>query len=189
MEIEKIIDFLQTETLSATFTPKGLKYLSLHTDLGDQLINLRLINEKQDKEESQEDQEGQDPMVKMLIQETQNFLETGKHGMPLDLTAFTPFQQNVFAAVSKLDPGRIVTYKGIAEILGKPGAAQAVGTAIAKNPVSYFLPTHRVLPQKGIGICRSGAGHLREKLLAHEGHDLSQLRGNYMCTRKKCCME
>jgi len=118
-----------------------------------------------------------------------NFIETGRHDMPLDLSDFTAFQQSVFEAVSRVEPGKIVTYKGIAEILGKPGAAQAVGSAVAKNPVSYFLPTHRVLPQKGIGICRTGAGHLREKFLAHEGHDLSQLRGNYICTRKKCCME
>ena len=53
------------------------------------------------------------------------------------------------------------TYKGVAEILGKPGAAQAVGSAVTKNPVSYFIPTHRVLPKKGIGTCRSGAGPLR----------------------------
>ena len=109
--------------------------------------------------------------------------------MPLDLTTFTNFQQIVFGVVSRIEPGKIITYKGIAEILGKPGVAQAVGSAIAKNPVSYFLLTHRVLPQKGIGICRSGAGHLREKLLLHEGHDLSLLRGNYTCTRKKWCIE
>lgn len=109
--------------------------------------------------------------------------------MPLDLTTFTCFQQNVFEVASKIDPGKVVTYKIIAEILGKPGAAQAVGSAIAKNPVSYFLPTHRVLPKRGIGKCRSGAGYLREKLLALEGHDLSQLMGNYICARKKCCLE
>ena len=109
--------------------------------------------------------------------------------MPLDLADFTEFQQNVFRIVSNIEPGRIITYMGIAEILGKPGAAQAVGSAVARNPVSYFLPTHRVLPKKGLGICRSGAGYLREKLLEHEGHDLSKLRGNYVCTRKKCCSD
>ena len=74
-------------------------------------------------------------------------------------------------------------------MIGKPGAAQAVGSAVSKNPVSYFLPTHRIIPQKGIGTCKSGAGFLREKLLIHEGHDIEKLKGNYTCTRNKCCME
>ncbi len=179
MKIKKIIDFLETDILYVTFSSKGLKYLSLKSNQGDRCINLGLVDENLEP----------DPMVKSVIEETFNFIETGTHAMPLDLTAFTNFQQRVFEAVSKIEPGKVVTYKGIAEILGNPGAAQAVGSAIAKNPVSYFLPTHRVIPQKGIGICRTGAGHLREKFLAHEGHDLSQLKGNYVCTRKKCCME
>lgn len=179
MEVEQIIDFLETDTLSATFTSKGLKYLSLRPNQGVQCIELAFFDEKQEK----------DSMVRLVIEETQNFLKTGKHNMPLDLTSFTSFQQKVFDAVSRIEPGKIITYKGVAESLGKAGAAQAVGSAVAKNPVSYFLPTHRVLPQRGIGICRTGAGYLREKLLAHEGHDLSQLRGNYVCSRKKCCLE
>jgi len=183
MNIEKIIDFLETDKMSITFSPRGLKFLSLKADQGEVCIDLKLLSKEQAAGRPM------DPMIKTVIEETLNFIETGKQEVPLDLTAFTSFQQNVFAAVSKVKPGTVVTYKGIAEALGKPGAAQAVGSAIAKNPVSYFLPTHRVIPQKGIGICRTGAGHLREKFLAHEGHDLAKLRGNYVCTRKKCCME
>ena len=179
MTPEDIIDFLETDTLSATFSPSGLTYLSLKGNRGARSIDLGSFDGQQEP----------DPMIKMIIQETAGFLETGRHEMPLDLSDFTAFQQSVFEAVSKVEPGKITTYKGIAESLGNPGAAQAVGSAVAKNPVSYFLPTHRVLPQRGIGICRTGAGYLREKLLVHEGHDLSQLRGNYICTRRKCCME
>lgn len=179
MAAETMIDFLETETISVTFSPTGLKYLSLRADKGGQNIDLRLVGKKQEE----------NPIESLIIKETMNFLETGKHGMPLDLSAHSGFQQRVFQAVSTIEPGQVITYKGIAEMLGQPGAAQAVGNAVAKNPVSYFLPTHRVLPRKGIGICRSGAGHLREKLLVREGHDLSRLQGNYTCTRKKCCRE
>lgn len=179
MELDEAIDFLQTDTLSATFTTLGLKYLSLRHRRGEEQINLReYIGKKQ-----------RNPRINLLISETLRFLNTGSHAMPLDLTAFTDFQQRVFEAVSRVEPGIVTTYKGIAEKLGSPGAAQAVGSAVAKNPVSYFLPTHRVLPQRGIGICRTGAGYLREKLLEHEGHDLTRLRGNYLCTRKKCLLE
>ncbi len=178
MEIREIIKLLGTDTLSATFSPEGLKFLSLRPERGDMSINL-----------APSDMAEEDYLVKQVIGETLRFFETGRHEMPLDLKDFTSFQQSVFEAVRKIEPGRIITYKGIAEMLGKPGAAQAVGSAVAKNPVSYFLPTHRVLPLRGIGICRSGAGHLREKLLILEGHDLSKLKGNYVCNRKKCCME
>jgi O-6-methylguanine DNA methyltransferase len=179
MQVNKIIDFLETDTISVTFSSHGLKYLSLKNNSGVEHIDLK--NFSKENEEN--------PMIYLLIKETLNFLETGTHNMILDLTDFTPFQQTVFAAVSKISVGNICTYKGLAEALGKPGAAQAVGSAVAKNPVSYFIATHRVLPQKGIGICRSGAGFLREKLLTLEGHDVDKLRGNYVCKRKKCCME
>ena len=178
MEIDKIIDFLETDTLSVTLSSVGLKYLSLKGDKGEEVININSID-KEDKNSKEY----------LLVKETFNFLETGSHNMVLDLTGFTPFQQNVFRAVSEIKRGSILSYKDVAEMIGSKGAAQAVGSAVAKNPVSYFLPTHRVLPKKGIGICKSGAGFLREKLLILEGHDVEKFKGNYFCERKKCCME
>lgn len=179
MTIGEMIEFLETDTLSYEMSPGGLRYLSLRIRPGLSFIDLRAVGPKPTKEPDEE----------TIIGETLSFLETGKHAMPLDLSGFTEFQREVFRAVSSIESGEIITYKGIAEKLGKPGGAQAVGNAVAKNPVSYFLPTHRVIPQKGIGICRTGAGYLKEKLLAREGHDLSKLRGNYVCTREKCCQE
>ncbi|NMB42213.1 MAG: methylated-DNA--[protein]-cysteine S-methyltransferase, partial [Firmicutes bacterium] len=145
INVQKIIDFLVTDIFSVTFSSKGLKFLSLKADRGAKNIDLNFLKKEQE-------QRSMDSMVKKVLEETLNFIETGKHDMSLDLTAFTSFQQSVFDVVSKIEPGEVITYKGIAEILGKPGAAQAVGSAVAKNPVSYFLPTHRVIPQKGIGI-------------------------------------
>ncbi len=118
-----------------------------------------------------------------------NFLETGTHNMPLDLSNLTLFQQKVLNAISEIGPGHVFSYKEVGEIIGKPGAAQAVGSATSKNPVSYFIPTHRVLPKIGIGICKSGAGYLREKLLILEGHDIEKLKGNYICKVNKCHLE
>lgn len=178
MTAEEIANFFETDTFSVTFSPRGLQYLSLKSKKGTRLIELMLI-----------EKHGPDPESKLIIDETRNFLQTGRHKMPLDLTAFTDFQQSVFRAVGEIEPGTVAFYGDVAAAIGNPGAARAVGSTVTKNPVSFFLPTHRVLPRKGIAICRTGAGHLREKLLAHEGHDLSKLRGNYICTRKKCCLE
>lgn len=165
MDISNIIEFMETDKLSVTFSADGLKYLSLKGNEGEEIIDLKKFNK-----------ENENPIVNLLIRETINFLETGNHNMILDLKGYTAFQQMVFDAVGKINVGDICTYKELAEKLGKPKAARVVGSAIAKNPVSYFIPTHRVLPQKGIGECRSGAGYLREKLLVHEGHDINKLR-------------
>ncbi len=179
MHVKEIIDLLETDTLSFTFSANGLEYLSLKSNDGNENIDLRSFSMENE----------QDPRKCLLVKETLNFLETGAHNMLLDLTNLTLFQQTVFDAISKISVGNIYTYKEVAETLGKPGAAQAVGSAASKNPVSYFIPTHRVLPQKGIGICRSGAGHLRDKLLILEGHDIDKLRGNYVCKGKKCGLD
>lgn len=175
----EIIDFLETDVISFDFSDDGLKYLSLKDISVYEHINLNSINKEIECNQ----------VKKFIIDETISFLKTGSHNMILDFSDFTQFQQDVFNAVSKVKPGTICSYKGIGEMIGKPGAAQAVGSAVARNPVSYFLPTHRIVPQRGIGTCKSGAGFLKEKLLKHEGHEIEKLKGNYICTRNKCCME
>lgn len=168
MLLNEIIDFLETDTISFTFSDNGLKYMSLKSIDGEEIIDLRKFDK--DKE--------QNPKKSLIIKETLSFFNAGRHNMPLDLSAFTSFQQSVFNAVSKIPIGEIYTYKEIAIALENPDAARPVGNALAKNPVAYFIPAHRVLPKKGIGRCKSGAGFLRYKLLSLEGHDMNKLRGN-----------
>jgi O-6-methylguanine DNA methyltransferase len=177
MEIEEIIEFLKTDKLSFTFTAKGLKYLSLKNYDGEEIADLtKILNGQASLSHN----------ASLVIRETSFFLETGYHSLDLDLTELTPFQQAVLHEVSKVPPGKTFTYKNLAEAMGKPGAAQAVGSAISKNPVCYFIPSHRILPQKGLIICRSGVGHLREKLLKHEGHDIEKIGSKLICSGKNC---
>ena len=53
--------------------------------------------------------------------------------------------------------GETVTYGELAELAGRPGAARAVGTAMARNPVPFFVPCHRVVAAGGIGGYGGGA--------------------------------
>lgn len=167
MQIWRISQFLETDRLCFTFTPHGLKYLALQGNGGEQAVDLRENNPGA----------AQSPQKRLLLKETVKFIETGRHDLTLDLTELTDFQKAVFDQVRKITPGEIVTYGAVADRIGKPRAARAVGRAISKNPVSYFIPTHRVLPRRGLGRCISGAGYLRQKLLVHEGHDLLTLAG------------
>lgn len=67
---------------------------------------------------------------------------------PLDLHG-SAFQRGVWQALLEIPFGRTVTYGDIAEKIGRPKAARAVGSAVAANPVSLLVPCHRVLPVSG----------------------------------------
>ena len=62
---------------------------------------------------------------------------------------FTPFHEKVYSKLAKVKKGSTVTYKKMAEISGHPKAYRAVGSAMAKNPLVYIIPCHRVLKSDG----------------------------------------
>jgi AraC family transcriptional regulator of adaptative response/methylated-DNA-[protein]-cysteine methyltransferase len=63
--------------------------------------------------------------------------------------AGTPFQLKVWEALLKIPHGTLYTYRDIADLIDKPTASRAVGTAIGKNPVAYLIPCHRVIQTSG----------------------------------------
>ena len=68
--------------------------------------------------------------------------------LALDLRG-TNFQLKVWEALLRIPPGAVVSYGGLADALDKSGAARAVGSAVAANPVSYLIPCHRVIRKSG----------------------------------------
>lgn len=61
----------------------------------------------------------------------------------------TDFEVRVWETLLAIPFGRAATYSGIAERIGKPRAARAVGAAVGRNPVSFVVPCHRVLGRSG----------------------------------------
>ncbi len=61
----------------------------------------------------------------------------------------TNFQVQVWRALIRVPPGALVSYSAIAQAIGKPGAARAVGTAIADNAIALLIPCHRVVREDG----------------------------------------
>ena len=61
----------------------------------------------------------------------------------------SPFQLKVWEALLEIPEGTHTTYGRLAERIGHPGAARAVGSAIGSNPVSWIIPCHRVIRQIG----------------------------------------
>ncbi len=61
----------------------------------------------------------------------------------------TPFQQKVWQTLRKIPYGETRSYAWVAQQIGKPKAARAVGSACGKNPIPIFIPCHRVLQTSG----------------------------------------
>jgi len=98
--------------------------------------------------------------------------------MDVNWDSFTPFQRKVLQRTCRIPYGRVMTYGRLAEDIGKPGAARAVGTALAANPIPILIPCHRVVGSDGSLHGYSAPGGLQTKawLLALEG--LKLLPGN-----------
>lgn len=61
----------------------------------------------------------------------------------------TPFQQQVWAALLAIPYGETRSYGQLAETLGRPSAARAVGAANGRNPISIITPCHRLIGANG----------------------------------------
>lgn len=64
----------------------------------------------------------------------------------------------------------VMHYGQLAEALGRPGAARAVGAANGANPVSIVVPCHRVIGRNGTMTGYAGGVQRKEWLLRHEGY-------------------
>ena len=92
---------------------------------------------------------------------------------PLVLAGKSPFARSVLAACRQIEFGRKLTYAELAESIGHPRAARAVGTALARNPIPLIIPCHRaVRSDGGLGGYRGGL-MMKRALLEMEGVSLS----------------
>ena len=87
--------------------------------------------------------------------------------MPI-LMRGTAWQRAVWAEVSAIPFGETRTYGELADALGRPRAARAVGRANATNPVCVVVPCHRVVGADGGLTGYEGGIHLKARLLEHE---------------------
>jgi len=99
------------------------------------------------------------------------FAGTRKHfTIPVDLHAITTeFHKNVLDLCQKIPYGTTLTYGELADRSGSPGAARAVGVAMANNPVPIVIPCHRVVASNGSLGGFSGGLSNKRTLLVHEG--------------------
>jgi len=81
----------------------------------------------------------------------------------------TPFQMAVWTALIEIPYGQTASYAQLAERIGRPAAARAVGAANGQNPISIVVPCHRLIGAGG-GLTGYGWGLDRKRrLLELEG--------------------
>ena len=80
----------------------------------------------------------------------------------------TPWQRKVWEALRRIPFGETRSYSQVADMIGSPGAARAVGGANGCNRVPLVVPCHRVIAADGSLGGFSGGLHLKERLLEHE---------------------
>lgn len=79
----------------------------------------------------------------------------------------TPFQRRVYEQVANIPPGLTRGYGEVAALCGSPGAARAVGNAMARNPLPLIVPCHRVVGASDLGGFGGGL-RMKAELLAGE---------------------
>ncbi|MDX1440609.1 MAG: methylated-DNA--[protein]-cysteine S-methyltransferase [Rubricoccaceae bacterium] len=110
----------------------------------------------------------QEPVVRELIHTwpEAEIIEDGSDGVPVVQSMFdavehgarrqipvllkgTNFQIKVWEALLRIPPGHALSYDDVAGLLGRPKATRAVASAVARNPVGYLIPCHRVIRKSG----------------------------------------
>jgi methylated-DNA-[protein]-cysteine S-methyltransferase len=102
-------------------------------------------------------------------------------GAPVDFTTLTldtrslsPTDAAIYAALRLVPTGETLTYGELAARAGHPGAARAVGVAMARNPWPVVVPCHRVMAADGAlhGFSAPGGTATKRRLLRLEGVEL-----------------
>ena len=94
----------------------------------------------------------------------------GRRRLRFDLRGLTEFEQAVLRKTREIPRGEIRPYGWVAREIGRPAAVRAVGTALANNPIPYFIPCHRVVRMDGhIGNYGGGGPEAKRAILTMEG--------------------
>jgi len=105
--------------------------------------------------------------VESVIARLQALLEGERDDLAdvvLDMREEPDFNRRVYDVTRAIPPGRTLTYGEVAQRIGEPGAARAVGQALGHNPFAPIVPCHRVLGAGNTGVGFSATGGVDTKL-------------------------
>lgn len=83
----------------------------------------------------------------------------------------TPFQRDVWDALSSIPYGETIAYGELARRIGRPQSVRAVGAAVGRNPITIIIPCHRVVGTNGSLTGYAGGLERKQALLDLEKGD------------------
>ena len=124
------------------FTPKGISAIKLD------------VENEGDFESYYDDRLGR-PVVRGALPES--YVQAVRRAMkgekvappPVSLDGLTEFERTVLEHLARIPAGEVRPYAWLAREVGRPKAIRAVGTVMARNPVPFLMPCHRLVPTTG----------------------------------------
>lgn len=156
--------------------PFGMKYVKYtNTKIG----NIAAIEEDEkiiaieiDKEIEEDMVQKETPLLKETEKQLLEYLEGKRKTFTVPLNPKgTKFMKEVWTALQEIPYGEVRTYGQIAQKVGKPKAARAVGMANHKNPIPIIIPCHRVIGSNGKLVGYALGMEMKEFLLNLERRD------------------
>ena len=87
----------------------------------------------------------------------------------LDLSWIKGFRREVLLECARVPRGQVLTYAQLAERVGSPRAARAVGNTMRTNPIPLVIPCHRIIGSDGSLTGFGGGLDVKARLLKMEG--------------------
>ena len=112
-------------------------------------------------------------LLEPAVSQLQEYFQGQRQSFTLPLAPpGTPFQQRVWQELQRIPFGTTLTYRELAQRLGRPQAARAVGHANGHNLLAIVIPCHRLMGSDGQLRGYAGGIALKQRLLQHEGAQL-----------------
>lgn len=114
------------------------------------------------------------PILQQAITELDEYFAGTRRDFQTPLTpAGTTFQLSVWEALRTIPYGETASYSDIATHISNPAAVRAVGAANGRNPLSIFIPCHRIIGKNGTLTGYAGGLEVKKILLRVEQQTLS----------------
>jgi methylated-DNA-[protein]-cysteine S-methyltransferase len=117
----------------------------------------------------------EDPVLAAATEQLRAYFagERTTFDLPLDMHG-NPFERRVWDELKQIPYGETVSYGEIAQRIGAPGSARAVGLANGRNPIAIIVPCHRVIGANGKLVGFGGGLPMKRALLDLE-HGVASL--------------
>jgi methylated-DNA-[protein]-cysteine S-methyltransferase len=108
-----------------------------------------------------------------VVRQLQSYFAGARKHFDLSLSLEgTDFQKTVWTALRQIPYGETISYKELAQMIGRPRAVRAVGAANGANPIPIIIPCHRVIGNDGSLTGFGGGLPLKKRLLELESRQL-----------------